>query len=282
MLRIRLRSWALALGVLPWLAACERGHDRGLDREAVAERLDDVLPPPGSREAPLPADRAAILRELSPLPAEALVVVYALRAPGGVTGTLEVLARPGGFRRENWTIEVPMGVEGTRQLEGSTIQTPDGVWIEGTAPTAVRPSPLGALADAYLALDPAKRRAVVERLRARRELLARARASEAETPERVLDVPCRVTRVATIELCLWEETGLPLRYHGHGDDDGLSLRAISIDDQAGIGERAFALPPGAPTGAPEGLDPAAALHRLAQGDLAELAPYLHPGLRLPS
>lgn len=265
------------------LGACDGhlGGGSGLDddaRRALRERMDDVLPRPELVEAALPSDRAAILRELAPLPSEALLVVYEVAGPGGVTGSLEVLARPGGYRRENWTIHVPLGEEGSRQLDGATVQTPDGVWIEGSdaAPT---PSPLGALAEAWLALPEGSQRAVVEQLRAHRHALAQARAAEAEPPERILDVPCHVTRVATIEMCLWEATGLPLRYAS----DGLRLRAIHIDERAGIGEHAFDPPGSVPAdGTMAGLDPTAVLVRAAEGDLAELAPWLHPGLRLPS
>jgi hypothetical protein len=265
------------------LAACDGSlaggsgpHDDA--KRALRERMDDVLPRPELVEEALPADRAAILRELAPLPSEALLVVYEVAGPGGVTGSLEVLARPGGYRRENWTIHVPLGEEGSRQLDGATVQTPDGVWIEGSdaAPT---PSPLGALAEAWLALPEGSRRAVVEQLRAHRHALAQARAAELEPAERILDVPCHVTRVATIEMCLWEATGLPLRYAS----DGLQLRAIHIDERAGIGEHAFDPPGPVPAMATmAGLDPTAVLVRAAEGDLAELAPWLHPGLRLPS
>ena len=267
-------------------AACGGDTEDGspLDEEAASlalrERMDDVLPRPEPVVDALPGDRAAILRELAPLPSEALLVVYEVEGPGGVTGSLEVLARPGGLRRENWTIHVPLGEEGSRQLDGFTVQTPEGVWIEGSdaAPT---PSPLGALAEAWLALPESSQRAVVEELRAHRAALAQARAAEAEAPEQILGVPCHVTRVATIEMCLWEATGLPLRYAS----DGLRLRVIHIEEHANIGEHAFDPPPSAhtkPTTAVAGLDATAALRRAAEGDLAELAPWLHPGLRLPT
>lgn len=276
----RVRKWApaLGLGLGLSLGACDRAPPISPDRDEVLERMDDLLPRASSQGTSLPADREAILRELSPLTTEALAVVYAVEGPAGVVGSLEVLARPGGYRRENWTVQVPLGAEGTRQLMGSTIQTPDGVWIVGSAPTEFLPSPLGTLADAYLGLAEDERRLVVERLRARRELLDRGRAEDPSVPERILDVPCHVTRVATIELCLWEATGLPLRY----DSGGLRLRAIRIDDQAGIGEQAFELPFTPPKDGVEGFDAVAALRRMAEGNVAEVAPYLHPGLRLPS
>jgi len=270
------------LGALGALAGCHAGSDAAppLDEDAKAalrDRMDDVLPRPELAEATLPADRTALLRELAPLPSESLLVVYEIEGPGGVTGNLEVLARPGGWRRENWTIHVPLGEEGSRQLDGSTVQTPDGVWIEGSDDPPA-PSPLGALAEAWLALPEGSRRAVIEQLRAHRQALAAARAAEGEASERILDVPCHVTRVATIEMCLWEATGLPLRYAS----DGLRLRAVHIDDQANIGARAFEPPaPARAAGAVPGLDPVAVLAKAAAGDLAELAPWLHPGLRLP-
>jgi hypothetical protein len=281
----KLVAWAGAVVIAGFAAACEGDPEAGapLDDEAASmalrERMDDVLPRPEAVVESLPADRAAILRELAPLPSEALLVVYEVEGPGGVTGSLEVLARPGGLRRENWTIHVPLGEEGSRQLDGFTVQTPDGVWIEGSdAPT---PSPLSALAEAWLALPEASRRAVVEELRAHRAALARSRAAETEPPEQILGVPCHVTRVATIEMCLWEAAGLPLRYAS----DGLRLRAIHIEEHASIGEHAFD-PPGSartkPAAAVAGLDAPAALRRAAEGDLAELAPWLHPGLRLPT
>ncbi len=280
----RSRRLAMLGGLaLAWasLAGCDRGAQTQPDDSgaAVRERMDDVLPhPEPAGEGAFPLDRAGILRELAPLPFEALLVVYELEGPGGVSGRLEVLARPGGYRRENWTVQVPLGAEGSRQLAGWTIQTPEGVWIDGAAALDPTPAPLGALADAWLALPEGARRRVVEQLRARTQKLAQARASEAEAPEQILDTPCHVTRVATIELCLWEATGLPLRYAS----DGLRLRAIHIDEAAGIGPHAFD-PPGPllRAGVP-GLDAAAVLERAAQGDLGELAPWLHAGLRLPT
>jgi len=267
-----LLAGALALATV----ACD--HDPPPTPDEPAEHIGDVLPllSPAAPEA-LPRDRQAMLAALAPLPTDALLVVYAIEGPAGIEGTLEVLARPGGHRRENWTIEVPLGDEGTRRLAGSTIQTPDGVWIEGREPSTLAPSPLGALADAALALDDDQRRTVLDQLARHRATLASARADEPPPSARVLDVPCHVTRVATIEMCMWEATGLPLRY----ESDALRLRAVNIDLDASIGEHAFDLPFEAPRARPE-FDAPQALRRLLEGDLSALAPYLHPGLRLPT
>ncbi|MEM7160010.1 MAG: hypothetical protein AAF799_44640 [Myxococcota bacterium] len=262
------------LGLLT-LGACDEETGSSEDRASMEERIGDVLPVVVPQDAPLPADRAEILRELAPLPSDALVVVFEVQGPGGLEGTLEVLARPGGYRRENWTLEVPLGREGTRRLAGSTIQTPDGVWMEGTAPETFTSSPLGALADAYLELDEEHRREVMDNLRGLRSTLAEARGNELATPEKILGVPCHDARVATIDMCLWEATGLPLRY----DSEGLKLRALNIDTKVSIGEHAFDLP--FATSGDANFDAEAALARLAEGDLSELAPLLHPGLRMP-
>ena len=269
-------------GVALTLCACDTAESPTADRQQMSERVGDVLPMHVDTEAPLPEDRDAMLEALAPMPSDALLVVYEIAGPGGIEGSLEVLARPGGYRRENWTIEVPLGSEEDRRLSGSTIQTPDGVWVEGSPPDTFTPSPLGALADAALSLPEAGRRAVLEQLETRRAVLAEARADVLDTPdaqddpELILDTACHVTRVATIEMCLWEATGLPLRYRS----DAIELRAVNIDADASIGEHAFDLPFPAPD-MPQ-FDARSALRQLAEGDLAGLSPYLHPGLRLPT
>jgi len=255
--------------------ACAGDPRSNESRAEMAERVGDILPVVVPIGAPPPQDREAILRELAPLPTDTLLVVYEVEGPGGLTGTLEVLARPGGFRRENWTLSVPLGAEGERRLAGSTIQTPDGVWAEGDPPEAWTPSPLGAVADAYLALDEPTQQAAVHQLRQLRTTLADARAAEPSPDERILDMSCHVTRVATIEMCLWEATGLPLRY----ESEGLRLRALNIDTRVSIGEHAFDVP-FVPV-PPLDFDAKAAVTALAEGDLGDLAPLLHPGLRLP-
>ncbi|MCA9652745.1 MAG: hypothetical protein H6712_30710 [Myxococcales bacterium] len=266
---------ALAMGLSTGSAmGCGDDEEPSEPREAMAGRVGDVLPVVMPADAPLPADREAILRELAPLPSASLLVVYEVEGPGGLSGSLEVLARPGGLRRENWTLQVPLGAEGERRLAGSTIQTPEGIWVEGSPPESITPSPLGALADAYLELEPESRRAFVERIRALQATLAEAREHDEGPTEQILGVPCHVTRVAAIEMCLWEATGLPLRYEG----EGLRLRALNVDANASLGDGAFALP-FVPPASPPGFDAPASLRRFVEGELAELAPLLHPGLR---
>lgn len=266
---------SLLAGVCSVAAGCDRGPAQS-DAVAAAGRVADLLPVVVPANATVPSTRDGILRELSPMPVESLLVVYEVEGPGGLRGNLEVLARPGGFRRENWTLAVPLGNEGERRLAGSTIQTPEGVWVEGQPPEDWTPSPLGALADAYLELDQAERAAVVAQLRELSAGLTRAREDAEPSQERVLDVPCHETRVASIEMCIWEATGLPLRY----ESEGLRMQAINIDGNAPIGQSAFEVPFSAPHAAP--IDAAATVRAMAAGDLSEVAPLLHPGLRVPS
>ena len=265
----------LSLALLSTLLACDEGAPSSESHAAVVDRLADVLPVVVPTDAPVPTDRAGILRELAPLPSESLLVVYAIEGPGGMTGSLEVLARPGGFRRENWSLTVPLGPEGERRVTGSTVQTPDGVWIEDAGPRAWSPSPLGALADAYLELDAQKQRAVVETLRTLRGTLAEARDAEPTPSPTVLDIPCHPSRIAATQMCVWEATGLPLRYRS----EGLKLDAINVDTGASLGDHAFDVP-ALPSDAEPPIDARAALERLVEGELVELAPLLHPGLRL--
>ncbi len=260
------------------LAACDDAQPSSESRAAMVERLADVLPVVIAADAPLPKDREEILRELAPLPAETLLIVYRVEGPGGMQGSLEVLARPGGLRRENWTLTVPLGPEGERRIAGSTIQTPDAIWVEGQDASRMTRSPVGALADAYLELDESGRRAVVDQLRTLGSTLADARQHDDTTPDTVLDIPCHATRVASTTMCIWEATGLPLRY----TSDGLRLVAVNVDTQATFGEHAFDLPAPPDTTDPMPFDARAALRRLVNGELGEVAPLLHPGLRLPT
>lgn len=266
------------VGVLV-LAACDLGggsDDAASSRESIEARVADLLPVVVPAQAPVPQTAEAFLEELAPLPSESLLVVYEIEGPGGMQGSLEVLARRGGFRRENWTLDVPLGNEGNRRLSGSTIATPRGVWVDGQPEDSFVTSPLSGLAAAYAELPVDQRRSVVEAVREHAASLDRARSQAVAPAQAVLGVPCHETRVATISLCLWEATGLPLRY----TSEGLSLVAVNIEVDPTIGEHAFDVPFEPP--ADETLDSVATLRRIAGGDLSDVVPLLHPGLRLPS
>ncbi len=242
---------------------------------------------PMQRSAPESLSAEQFLGELAPLPAPSLLVVYRMEGPSGLRGTLEVMARPGGFRRENWTVQVPTGdAAGSTlaEVRGTTIQTPARAWtaLEGT-PGRVFDAPLAGLADAYLMLPADRRAAVVDRLREWHDGLRRAREEHPGRLDVVAGQPCLQTRLAGQNLCVWEEAGLPLRYQGAE----FSLVATHIDLEPGLSPNAFRLPPEAadaqacPTGERFRLDPMATLQSVAEGELALLAAVLSPGIRLP-
>lgn len=226
---------------------------------------------------PHPETRAAFLAELSPLPTDALLVVYEVEGPGELRGNLEVMLRPGGFRRENWSLSLPVAGDEAR-IAGTTIQTPDAVFVEGPDGRGAVAAGLGALADAYLALDADTQHEVVDVVRSIHARVARAREHGGGEVESLLGVECRPTRLAAQDLCMWEATGLPLRYAG----GGFELRAIRIELDPNLGEAAFAIPADVtPQPDPDPLDPAPTLLALASGGAPEVGAWLHPGLRLP-
>lgn len=225
-----------------------------------------------------PDSRETFLEVFAPLPADAIAVQYGVEGPAGLHGTLEILVRPGGERRESWALSLPLPDGETRAIEGSAIQTADYGWVgEGDSLEVVR-SPLGALADAYLALDAEGRARVIASVRAFRTRLAAAADRAAPPTEEILGVPCVPQRLAAQELCVWTPTGLPLRYQG----TAFSLVALSIELSPSVPAGAFAVPPAVRQAAPRvELDAARSLERLVAEDYAELGPLLHPGLRLP-
>ncbi|MBC8070982.1 MAG: hypothetical protein IAG13_21840, partial [Deltaproteobacteria bacterium] len=83
---------------------------------ALADVADDVAD-----------DRADVLAELAPVPGGAVVIVYDIAGPAGISGTLELLLAEGGYRRDNWRVSLPLP-EGTREIRGSRVRTPELVW----------------------------------------------------------------------------------------------------------------------------------------------------------
>jgi hypothetical protein len=257
----RLLAFTLVLGI--------GGCDQALSPNLPAH-LDGWAAGPADTT---PETAQAFVAELSPLPTDALLVVYDINGPGGMTGTLEVMLAAGARRRENWSLSV--WVDGSPvELTGSTVQTADAIAVEGPAGRSVDRVPLGDLARAYLAADAQTQQRAVASLRA---LHARLGAPDEGTREEILGVACRPMRVASQDLCMWDATGLPLRYQG----DAFELRAVRIDLDPQLGEHAFSIEEALPP-ATEGWDAAAALRALAAGSYGELGPWLHPGLRLPT
>lgn len=272
-----MKTWAAALALL---VACN------------GNAKDEPKPKPSSTTLPeverAPDTSDAFLARLVPLPdGEPVVIVYDVKGPGGLVGSLELMARPGGWRRENWTLERP-NVEGNAtRLRGSTIQTPGRMWsaMEGKPETAVwAESPLADLGEAYLALDPESRARAVESLDRWHADLAAARAEHPGDTREVAGTPCLQLEIAAQSLCLWERTGLPLRYVG----SQFTVEAVRVEATARVTDATFAIDEAALTEAqkvelPERfrLDSERSLKALVDGDYAALSLVLTPGLRLP-
>ena len=246
-------SRAVSLGVLLALSCgqpSERSPSHGVQR---------------SERTVAPTTREGFLAAIAPLPFDALVVVYDVHGPGGLHGTLEVLARPGGYRRHNWRLHLPIGHEDPVEIEGSAVLGPDAQWTEdGDVVQDLVPRPLGALAEAYVAASPELRRAVMEAVQGWRAELARGRETHPGSTQSVLGIECLHTRVAAHDVCIWEETGLALRYEGAG----FTMEARHIDTEPELGARAFSPPVDVPSGQVDG---AGALRSLAAGDVTILA-----------
>ncbi len=270
-------SWRTGL-VLGSLALVACGGDARTQRksEAVQGAIGQTQDPPSTREE--------FLAALAPLPGPRVRIVYDVDGPGTLAGTLEVLATPGGFRRENWSLSRATGAGEPTQTRGTTIQTPDRLWsaLDGEPGIEAR-SPIGAVADAYLSLDAGDRLKATESLRRWQADLARARVEHPGDTATVADQTCLRMRVAAQELCLWEQTGLPLEYRGAE----FSVTATRVELEAEFDLEAFTFPADAQRARtvelPERLrvEPRASVDALANGDYASLAIVLTPGLRLP-
>lgn len=234
-----------------------------------------------------PGTRDGFLAELAPLPHPTLVIVYRVDGPAEISGTLELMVKRGGYRRENWTVEIPVPGGPPQSRQGTTIQAPDFVYAQtpgkgGTVSLVA--SPVGALADGYLALEPPRREKVIGALRKWHGDLASARTEHPGETREILGHRCLWTRVAAQSVCIWEQAGLPLRYEG----DAFTVEAVRIETKPNLAENAFAVPPELadrkPGPVPDGaeLDPVEALAALEAGNYAPLALALAPGFRLPT
>lgn len=187
---------------------------------------------------PIPEDVDGVLLELAPVPEGAVVIVYDVLGPAGLSGTLEVLAAAGGHRRDNWTISLPLP-DGPREIRGSAVQTPTANWrAEGEDVGTVEAGGLGDVAQAIVALDPEARATVIEQIRSWRDELALAREEDPGEQEIVAGLPCVRVRAGGGEVCTWEEAGLPLRYDGAA----FSIVATHVERGAELGARAFEIP----------------------------------------
>jgi hypothetical protein len=261
---------AVGLGLL--LVACGR-----------AEEAPAAAMPLAVEATEPPANREGFLDALLPVPGGAVVVVYDVSGPAGLSGSLELIVAAGGHRRENWALTLPLADGKPGQLRGTTIQTPDRIWTEadGAAGQLQRVA-VGGLADAYVGAAPDVRRAAFEGLLAWRRDLAIARREHPGETREILGETCLWQRVAAQTLCVWEATGIPLRYEG----PAFTVEAVRIDREPELSDNAFALPTAAvglePSAAPGELDASRGLQQLAAGDYTGLALLLQPGFRPPT
>lgn len=285
----------VALGLGAALTAC-KGDAQGDEADPGADADHGDAPiavdPPVAEVGNAPDTEEAFLRRLVPLPSPAIEVVYDVTGPAGLEGELRLWVRPGGWRREAWTLRVPMpGREApdesavVTKVTGLTIQTPDRIWTAvGDEVGTVTQNRIGDLAEAYLALDPTARVDVISALDGWYARLDAARDDAPGQRKTVAGLDCLQTRVAAQNVCLWESAGLPLTYQG----SEFSLRAVKVDRSPELPDDAFELPSRAanaeavPIPKSLELDPEAAVKKLANGDYAPLALVLTPGFRVPS
>ncbi|MBX7082515.1 MAG: hypothetical protein K1X88_25140 [Nannocystaceae bacterium] len=216
-----------------WLLACDPAP-AAVEPGTLSPRVAQLPTLPAAR----PTDAAGILAELVPLPGRAVVIVYDVTGPAGISGTLELLASEGGLRRENWALTLPLP-GGAREIRGSAVHTPDVLWrAEGEQAGTVEPAQLGAAARTIAALPPARRDRVIDAVRAWRDELELARSEDPGARETIAGVECVRVRAGGGEVCTWEAAGLPLRYDG----PSFTVVATHIEQGSALGMHAFEIP----------------------------------------
>ncbi|PRQ01334.1 hypothetical protein [Enhygromyxa salina] len=226
------RSLACLVPLAALLLGCP-GSERKTEAGSAAEHAK-VL-------APIPATEAEFLAELVPLPegAEAIEVEYTITGPA-LTGTMTTQITAGGQRRDQWELVSTLGDTQLRAA-GVTIVNARQIWTANEGhPGELSDNHLAELARAYLRLDPPARAPVMESIRAWHQLLAEQRkAAGGGDRTELLGVSCLETRIAAQNVCMWEETGLLLRYEG----SAFTIEATKIDRQPKLAPDAFTLPP---------------------------------------
>lgn len=190
--------------------------------------------------APILATEAEFLAELVPLPdgADAIQVDYTITGPA-LIGTMTTLITAGGQRRDQWELLSTLGDTQLRAA-GVTIVNAAQIWTANEGhPGEVSDNHLAELARAYMRLEPAARAPVASSIRAWHQLLAEQRKTVSGDRAELLGVSCLQTRVAAQNVCMWEQTGLLLRYEG----SAFTIEATQINREAKPAADAFTLPP---------------------------------------
>lgn len=281
MMRAGLLVLASVLACRPASENDEGGEPRDGGAEAGNTSGGSAL----ASERPGPSDEAGVLALLAPLPvaddpespAATLELRYRISGPDNLAGELVALHKAGGYRSERWTMHGDAGLE----LAGRTIATPSVQWTTvGEQAGERRERPLAALANAYLALAPERRAAALANLRAWRAELAKSRVEQPGEGETLEGERCVTMRIAAQDLCLWEETGLLLRYEGAA----FSLVVTAIERGPTLPADAFVLPAIAADAkrleTPK-VDAAALIEGLADGKVAPLVEQL-AGVQMPA
>ncbi len=260
-----------ALVTLTWLAACA---------QAPAESSQPVLDVPDAVEIDdFPATGEALFAELAPMPLGPVRVEYAVTGPGGMKGTMTVVAAEGARRAEKWALSMPLPGSETVSITGASIQTPEVAWSDGVEGSAELISlPLGRLGGGFFELAVPQQRAIVRHVRRWHQDVQHGREAHPGSRDAVAGRQCLRTQTAGQSLCVWEETGLPLEYRSQA----FSLVATDVRAGVDLPEGAFEIPPGAQlkTDGARAFDVTASLEKLADGDLAELPSLLQPRLGL--
>jgi hypothetical protein len=261
------RRSVLVLAVV--LLGCPSGQERA---DAGTAEQTEAPPKPTS-----PSDEAGVLALLAPMPEGAVQISYDITGPGGLAGELVIVQKAGGWRSERWTMTT---ADNQLAAEGRTIATPRMLWTAtGVQPGERMDLHLGAIADAWLALPPERRDAAAANLAQWRAELEKSRLEQPGEGETIEGIRCVKMRIAAQNLCLWEETGLLLRYEGAA----FQLVAMKITTNPSIAKDAFELPPQAKDAkqvAVEPIDATALVEGLADGKIGPIGAVLAPGMRL--
>lgn len=279
----------VALGLCLVTGCNKQAADASGDGSEVAKgEADQSSDGADEADAEAPSTRDDFLRLFARLPDAPIHVHYAVSGPR-MSGTLDLWVDEGGYRREAWSLEMPSSLDEGADLvavAGLAIQTPEVLWsaVEGESGVK-RESPLGAIADRYLALSAEDKDAVATTLRAWSKSVEKARSESPGETDTIAGIECLEMHVGSQDLCLWEQAGLPLQYRG----EAFVLEAQTVERHVELPVGAFELPGVADGAIVEDadesaldVDPKEAIEQLKSGNPGVNALALTPAFRLPT
>ena len=265
------RGWVLALAVVVAGFGCK--PEREAEGEGSAARA--------GASAELPADEAAFLTSLLPLPdgASAIEIHYRVEGPA-LEGEMDVALGPGGVRRDRWELRSKAG-DSYLRAAGSRIVSAERVWTAAAGqPGTIVDNHLHGFAQAYLARDAEAQAKIVEAVRIWHETLTEQRKRAGGEQHELLGVTCLRTRIAGQNVCMWEEVGVLLEYEG----SAFEIVAERIDRNPELADDTFELPAiaaKAEKGSSEAPDYDAILDEIAAGSYGSLSTLVHANVALP-